>query len=383
MDVLSLLAVALLMAALGGWIAIKTGIARRLFFQIYARAKGDELLGPNLILDAPADSPYQRWLARARSEIPVQEGDVLHEIETIPLPPWPALGGGVAGLYLHFGNYQMLDAQIIEIPPGGRTHAQRHLYEKAIYVLHGQGRTRLQQEGRPDRDIAFAEGDLFSVPFNVRHEHFNDGNGPMRFLLVTSFPLMQNLLDDESFLLENAAAFTSRYDAEEGYLEASGELGGLRKKANIVRNVRSTPARENDFRGKGSQSIRWQMAANTVLDMHVSEMPPLMVKRAHRISSNAFVLVLSGTGFSVLWREGQYGSRRRVDWKPGTLFVPPVFWYQQHLNSGNTPARYLAINVPGFVKNIGLHFEDQLEVDLAEVTAEWKKELEKKHSGSN
>jgi gentisate 1,2-dioxygenase len=118
------------------------------------------------------------------------------------------------------------------------------------------------------------------------------------------------------------------------------------------------------------------MAGNSMLGMHISEMPPKMYKKAHRHASDAFILFLSGEGFSLTWPEGAYYKRTRIDWKAGTLFVPPTYWYHQHLNTGSTPARYLAINTPTLVNNLGLYFKDQLEVDIEEVRQEWKKALE-------
>jgi hypothetical protein len=45
------------------------------------------------------------------------------------------------------------------------------------------------------------------------------------------------------------------------------------------------------------------------------------------------------------------------------------------LNTGSTPARYLAINSPALVRNIGLRFSDQLEVDVDEIRLEWEQAL--------
>jgi len=120
------------------------------------------------------------------------------------------------------------------------------------------------------------------------------------------------------------------------------------------------------------------MAGNSMLSLHISEMPPLTYKKAHRHSGDAFILLLSGDGFSLTWPGGFFDKRKRVDWKAGTLFVPPMYWYHQHLNTGSTPARYLAINTPAVIRNIGLRFIDQLEVDIEGVREEWETEVAKR-----
>ena len=119
----------------------------------------------------------------------------------------------------------------------------------------------------------------------------------------------------------------------------------------------------------------WGLAGNTVLATHASEMPPRVYKKAHRHSSEAFILVLSGEGYSLIWQEGGIKHRLRFDWKPGSLFVPPTYWYHQHFNLADRPARYLAVQARHVVTRLGLRYEDQLEVDSPEIEAEWEAEV--------
>lgn len=150
-----------------------------------------------------------------------------------------------------------------------------------------------------------------------------------RLLAVTSFPLVLNVMADERFVADNPFAFDERYDGAPDYFR-SVESDDLVFTANFIEDIRTTGLQPYDYRGEG---------------------------------------------FSLTWPEGAYHERHRIDWKAGTLFVPPTYWYHQHLNTGSTPARYLAINSPALVRNLGLRFSDQLEVDIDEVRQEWEKAL--------
>ncbi len=42
-----------------------------------------------------------------------------------------------------------------------------------------------------------------------------------------------------------------------------------------------------------------------------------------------------------MWYEGK--KVERVEWGPGSVFVPPEMWFHQHFNAGAEPVFFLAI----------------------------------------
>jgi gentisate 1,2-dioxygenase len=360
---------------LAGWSALQTGLARRAFFEIFAFVKGVEVPSPTVLRELPEDSPYQHWLLNARAEIPVFDGLVIDDISQLSLLPWPQMGEGINGLYLRLANYQIIDGRLLEIPVGGRTVEQRQFFEKGIYFIEGSGYTLIQQEGEEPQRVDWSAGSLISIPLNVRHWHVNEGLTPVRLLVVSSFPFVINAIGNEAFIEDNTFVFEDRYDGSEDYYDHVEQLDEYSQNINRVEDIRSVGTEDFDYRGEGNRSARWIMAGNRMLDMHISEMPAGMYKKAHRHSGDAFILLLSGKGFSLTWPEGQFYKNRRIDWKAGTLFVPPIYWYHQHFNTGNTPARYLAINPPVLIRNLGLRYIDQLEQDLPEIRETWDEAL--------
>jgi uncharacterized RmlC-like cupin family protein/mannose-6-phosphate isomerase-like protein (cupin superfamily) len=335
-----------------------------------------ERVGPTSFRVRPINTPYEHWFTANKHKIPTFEGLVIQDARTYPLGRWEDMG--VDGMYIKMADYQITDGWILEIPPKGSIKPQRHMFEAGMYFFGGPGHIILQQEGRRPERIDFGHRSLYSVPLNVRYQIFNDSNEPVRIVAVTNFPFMLNAVNSTEFVFENEFTFTDRYDAEEDY---ATKVELPRKNlaiTNFVKDALNFELDEYDHRGKGTTNIHWTMSGNSVIDAHVSEMPGGLYKKAHRHSSDAFILLLSGEGYSLTWPEGRYEDRVRVDWQEGTIFVPPIYWYHQHLNPHPTEsARYLAINAPPVVINLGLRFNDQLEVDLPEIVQEWEEELQK------
>lgn len=335
-----------------------------------------EKVGPTMSRVIPRDTPYDAWLQEAKKRIPVFEGLLVQDVRTVELKPWPEMG--VNGLYIRMADYQIIDGIILEIPPGGSTKPHRHMYEEGIYFFGGPGHTIVQQEGRRTQRVDWKYRSLYSVPLNVRHQHFNDSDKPVRLVAVTSFPFVINSTDSTKFVFENSFEFRDRYNAEEDYVRKSQHSRQNVTITNFVLDALDFKLDAYDQRGRDTTNMHWRMSGNTMIDLHVSEMPPKVYKRAHRHSSDAFILLLSGDGYSLTWPEGMGEKRVRVNWHEGTMFVPPIYWYHQHLNPGNVPARYLAINAPILVTRLGLRFEDQIENDPPEIEQEFNREVAKR-----
>lgn len=345
-------------------------------------APGPNQHGDNVTRYPPRNTPYDRWVAAAKKRIPVFEGLVIPNVRTAPLRPWPALGAGVHGLYLRFSDYQMTDGRLIELPSRGSAQPQRHMHEIVLYCLGGEGHAELARPGKPPLQVRWREGTIFSVPLNARYQLFNDGDAPTRLLAVTSFPFVMNALASESFVRDDSFEFADRFDGAEDYYARAAPAPDEHTATNRVDNVRATPMNEYESRGPGATTARWLMAGNTQLSLHSTAIAPLSHLKAHRHSSDAFVLFLTGRGYSLIWRGGDVRHRQRIDWQGGTLFVPPTYWYHEHFNTGTQPAQHLAVNAPELTQNLGLRFGDELDHDPHEIRVEWERELERARSGS-
>jgi len=324
---------------------------------------GEDVIAEGITRNHPTNSPYEIWFKENKSKMPHFEGLVIQDARTEPLEYWEDMG--VNGLYVKMADYQLTDGRILEIPAKGEMKSQRHMFEAGIYFFGGPGHIIIQQEGKRPQRIDYNYRSLYSVPPNVRYQIFNDSDKPVRLVVVTSLPFIMNSTNSEKFMFDNDFAFDDRYNAEEDYLKKSDQYIPNRTVTNFVTDALEYELDEYDRRGKGGTNMHWTMSGNTMIDMHVSEMTAAMYKRAHRHSSDAFILVLSGEGYSVTWPGGDnYEDRERVDWQEGTIFVPPIMWYHQHLNPHPTKsARYLAINAPRLVSNLGLRFDHQLDED--------------------
>ena len=136
-------------------------------------------------------------------------------------------------------------------------------------------------------------------------------------------------------------SFKDRFDSQDGYFSGQGKsYSGRVWETNFVPDVRGFVLKDWKERGAGGRNIMFELSDNTMCS-HISEFPVGTYKKAHRHGPGAHVVIIGGTGYSLMWPEGS--PIRRFDWHEGSVIVPPEMWFHQHFNAGTTPARYLAL----------------------------------------
>ncbi len=290
--------------------------------------------------------PYLDW-AEAEG-IPMVEdfGVDLNEVET---RPWARMG--LDGALVHLkGRGDFLCVFVLDLPPGGKSSPQRHVFEEVVYVLEGQGSTTIKTHDGQTHSFEWSQGGLFALPLNATYQHFNgSGKSRARLSSTNNLPMVLNLFHNDAFVFDNSFDFVER-EGKETFFSGEGDFipktpGRHMWETNFIPDLRQFELVKWEKRGAGGSNMMFVLADGT-MHAHSSEMPVGTYKKAHRHGADFHVSCITGTGYSLLWYEDD-AEFVRVDWDHGVVFAPPDGMYHQHFNTSPTPARYLAIALGG------------------------------------
>jgi quercetin dioxygenase-like cupin family protein len=285
--------------------------------------------------------PYNDWIEREGMAITSGVGVYMPGVET---KPWPRYG--VKGAAVHLtGKGDFAQCFLIDIPAGGSTDPQRHLYEEVVYVLEGRGSTHVELPDGTKHSFEWQPRSMFAMPLNAKHRFFN-ADGQKRALLasVTDLPLMLKLFHDDSFIFENDHYFKGRVGKDEHY-SGEGDLKLVRGGQNMwytnfVPDLGAIELTDWKERGAGATNLMF-ILADSNMHAHISEIQTGTYKKAHRHGAGAHIFTVTGKGYSLLWKEGEQDFQR-VDWSPGWMFAPIDRQFHQHFATSDVPSRYLA-----------------------------------------
>jgi gentisate 1,2-dioxygenase len=289
---------------------------------------------------------YLNWIETEGIPIVEDFGIDLLEVE---VKPWARLGAEGAYTLLK-GRGDFLDTYVLQIPPGGSTAPQQHLFEEVVYVLDGRGSTTVESASGEKHSFEWGPKSLFALPLNARYQHFNaSGQRPARFVSTTNAPMMINAFHTHDFVFNNSYSFAERL-GESKFFKGDGEFIPMRPgrhmwETNFVPDLSTFELQKWDARGAGGSNIMFVLAEGT-MHAHMSEMPVGTYKKAHRHGADFHVFAVTGHGYSIYWYEGEE-EFRRFDWKHGSVFAPTDMLFHQHFNASNEPSRYLAVAFGG------------------------------------
>jgi hypothetical protein len=277
----------------------------------------------------------------------------------VALGSWKRAGSGIRGAYINLdGAGDIVDAFVMEIPVGGKTNPVRHLFEEQILFLAGEGETHIwQKDPQKAVVIPWREGTVFSPPLNANYQHVNKGSQVARLAAVTDLPLKLDLFRNTDFIFDTNFDFTDRYAGQPNYFdpENSKDYGPMKgsHSLSIVNVIRNAWTWRLFHAGQGFKDVdrHFVLSANTMTG-HVEQFPSGTYERAHRHGPSSTIVLLTGTGYSLMWptslgetpwKNGKGNEVKRVNWKRGTMVVPPIQWYHQHFNNGKDPARFIKL----------------------------------------
>jgi uncharacterized RmlC-like cupin family protein len=286
--------------------------------------------------------PYLDW---AKGEgVPIVDalGIDLFGVET---KKWARFGLDGAIVHLQ-GRGDFTSMFVLDIPAGGKSAQMQHMFETVIYVIDGNGSTTIETADGKKHSFEWQPKSLFALPLNAKYQFFNgSGSKRARLAAVNAAPIAMNLYHNYDFIWNNPFRFKER-EGQATHFSGEGEFIPIRPGRNMwvtnfVPSVSAFELKEWEARGAGSTNMKFILADGT-MHAHSSEMPVGTYKKGHRHGADFYVFTVHGTGYSLLWYEGQK-EYERIDWKHGMVFVPPDGMFHQHFNTNPTPARYLAI----------------------------------------
>ncbi len=293
-------------------------------------------------------SHYELW--KEAEGIPTIRGLCVPNLMDVELTPWESRGG--AGVFVNLeGTGGFNDTYVCEIPPKESLRPIRHIYEETVYILKGQGTTTVWLDGKGKQTFEWHDRSYFALPPNAWYQHHNtSGTEPTRYVAMTAAPRVIDTFKNLKFVFDNPFVFDDRFNGEEGYFKeaprVNGRAGGH---TNFVADVMEASVRLGDptaarpagwNRAIGGFGVGFDMVNSTVRS-HSSGWAVGTYKKAHRHGPGIHIVIMKGTGYSLMWQEGQ--PIERIDWGPGSMFVPPEMWFHQHFNTSPEPVLFLAI----------------------------------------
>jgi len=284
--------------------------------------------------------PYLDWTKR--EGIPIHQ-DFAPDLLTAETGPWPRLGDGCRGAFVHLpGRGDWMTVFLLELPPGGASAPQRHLFDEIFYVLSGAGSVTVEMTDGSQHARDWTSRSLFAPPLNARYRIVNgSGRQSARLACVNDLRILMNIFHDEAFFFDNPFAFPERQRASDDG-DGRRDTPSIRPghdpwETGLVPDLGSFAFKPS----VGSSRIQLPLGESS-MGAQLCEISAASSEKADRNDAGVHILCVQGAGQTLL-RYQNDPNEQRVDWRPGTCFALPEHMTHQHVNVSAQPARHLAV----------------------------------------
>ncbi len=232
---------------------------------------------------------------------------------------------------------RMIDARLMEIPPGGATSTHRHLHDAMIFVLDGRGASTID-----GARLEWARWDALHTPSWTWHRHENlDSEAPARLLAITDAPLLAALRLNKIEEIGDAdppdeprppalpvevvpSAGGSFYERE---LALADESETEREAATKLTRFADLTLRVSPRGTRTALLVDGSLGHKTSgLSMAMFQIPPGKGQAKHRHPGEAILYIVDGRGYSVI-------EDQRHDWETGDAVLVHQYCWHQHFNA--------------------------------------------------
>jgi oxalate decarboxylase/phosphoglucose isomerase-like protein (cupin superfamily) len=309
-------------------------------------------------------SAYQQWMESAG--IPILEGHYVEDLRTVELGWWEERSQSAAFLHLK-GMDGVSEARVVEVPPGKTLKPFRMAIGELVYVLEGSGFATVTTDSGGTKSFEWNAHSLFHIPRHTTYQIGNSrGDNPARLLHYNYLPVAMSVVPEPEFFFNNPYQARTEGNMEELFAEAKEMKSDDALSAvsvfwtgNFFPDLGSWD-KLTPFWGRGAGGTTVFMSfPDAEMGSHMSVFDPGLYKKGHRHGPGRVIVIPGGEGYSVLWKKG--GEKIVCPWHEASVFVPPEDWYHQHFNTGDTPARYLALGPLPQFRGKGETMEDRAE----------------------
>jgi quercetin dioxygenase-like cupin family protein len=317
--------------------------------------------------DAPAGffvykrshSPYERWLEE--EGIPIVRGIGVRDTRDVTLGTWRRRDARGAYLYLD-GLEGIKGLYVLEVPSGGATAPEKHMYDEFFLVIEGRGTTEVSRSTGNKQIFEWQPGTLFMIPINASYRLVNATGSPALLLAANNAPGVFNTFQSHRFVFENDYDFHERYDMTDDFFKPKSDLemepvrGRATIRSNVFADIVGAELPLDNQRAPGYRRIQPTFSGfiqDSTTGGFVAEYPSGRYSRAHFHQSGAVLVCLRGKGYTynwpvelgaTPWQDGKGDRVMVLEYVPGGLVAAAPgggSWFHQHFGVGREPLRVL------------------------------------------